>query len=83
MSMNSFHSRQKTARPPVAAPVVKTRLSDKVRADVLLVTQHLARSRSEAQSLIKAGRVAWAGGAITKAALELPADTALTVSGAP
>jgi 23S rRNA (cytidine1920-2'-O)/16S rRNA (cytidine1409-2'-O)-methyltransferase len=79
MSMNSFHGRQKQARPPAAVAAEKTRPSGKVRADALLVAQHLARSRSEAQSLIKAGRVVWEGGVIAKPSLELPSDTSLQI----
>ena len=77
MSMNSFHARQKKPRP--APPPVAERPASMLRADALLVAQQQAPSRTAAQALIKAGRVSWAGGVIAKPALELPADTPLTV----
>lgn len=78
MSMNSFHARQGRPAPGKSAktPVDRQGL---LRADALLVHQGLAPSRTAAQRLIEAGRVSWAGGVIGKAALELPADTALTI----
>jgi 23S rRNA (cytidine1920-2'-O)/16S rRNA (cytidine1409-2'-O)-methyltransferase len=53
------------------------------RADALLVAQKLAPSRTAAQWLIKEGRVSWAGGKISKPAMDLPADTPLTVAADP
>ncbi|MCE1182441.1 MAG: TlyA family RNA methyltransferase [Rhodocyclales bacterium] len=78
MSMNSFHARQGKPRDekPVKKPVERHGL---LRADALLVAQGLAPSRTAAQAMIKEGRVSWSGGVIAKPALELPADTALTV----
>jgi 23S rRNA (cytidine1920-2'-O)/16S rRNA (cytidine1409-2'-O)-methyltransferase len=52
------------------------------RADILLVAQGLAQSRNQAQALIRAGQVSWAGGAIAKPAQELPAGTPLTLCAA-
>jgi 23S rRNA (cytidine1920-2'-O)/16S rRNA (cytidine1409-2'-O)-methyltransferase len=80
MSMNSFHARQGRARLTTPLPLRPERPSGMTRADVLLVAQGLARSRSQAQALIKAGRVSWAGGNITKSALELPAGTLFTLA---
>jgi 23S rRNA (cytidine1920-2'-O)/16S rRNA (cytidine1409-2'-O)-methyltransferase len=51
-----------------------------VRADVLLVRQGLAASRAEAQGFIGAGRVGWAGGAISKPAQALSVGTKLTLA---
>ena len=51
-----------------------------VRADALLVAQKLAPSRTAAQWLIKEGRVSWAGGLISKPAMDLPEATPLTVA---
>lgn len=78
MSMNSFHARQGKPRDekPVKTVVDRHGL---LRADALLVTQGLAPSRTAAQAMIKAGRVSWSGGSITKPAQELPADAGLTV----
>lgn len=78
MSMNSFHARQKKPRP--AAQPAHERPAGMLRADALLVAQKLAPSRTAAQWMIKSGRVSWAGGAISKPALELPEDTPLTVA---
>ena len=50
------------------------------RADQLLVESGLAASRTAAQRLIAAGRVSWSGGVVRKPALDLPAETAFTVS---
>ncbi|MDR1854679.1 MAG: TlyA family RNA methyltransferase [Azoarcus sp.] len=79
MSMNSFHARQGKPRP-VVRPAQASRLAGLARADVLLVRQGLAASRTEAQGFIKAGRVSWAGGVVGKAGHELPADTALVLA---
>ena len=81
MSMNSFHARQKKPRPPREPS--PERPAGVVRADALLVAQHLAPSRTAAQWLIKAGRVSWAGGPISKPAMELPEETPLTVAADP
>ncbi len=81
MSMNSFHARQKKPRPALQA--AHERPVGMSRADALLVAQGLAPSRTAAQWLIREGRVAWAGGAIAKPALELPDDTPLTVAADP
>jgi len=81
MSMNSFHARQKKPRP--ALPPAHERPAGMSRADALLVAQGLASSRTAAQWLIREGRVAWAGGAIAKPALELPHETPLTVAADP
>jgi 23S rRNA (cytidine1920-2'-O)/16S rRNA (cytidine1409-2'-O)-methyltransferase len=81
MSMNSFHARQKKPRPP-REPSYE-RPAGVVRADALLVEQKLAPSRTAAQWLIKEGRVSWAGGKISKPAMDLPADTPLTVAADP
>lgn len=78
MSMNSFHARQKKPRPP-REPSYE-RPAGVVRADALLVAQKLAPSRTAAQWLIKEGRVSWAGGLISKPALDLPEGTVLTVA---
>ena len=78
MSMNSFHARQKKPRP--AAQPAHERPAGMLRADALLVAQNLAPSRTAAQGLIKEGRVSWAGGVISKPALELPEATPLTVA---
>lgn len=76
--MNSFHARQKKPRP--AREPSYERPAGVVRADALLVTQKLAPSRTAAQWLIKEGRVSWAGGKISKPAMDLPADTPLIVA---
>jgi 23S rRNA (cytidine1920-2'-O)/16S rRNA (cytidine1409-2'-O)-methyltransferase len=81
MSMNSFHARQKKPRP--APQPAHERPVGMSRADALLVAQGLAPSRTAAQWLIREGRVAWSGGAITKPALELPDETPLTVAADP
>ena len=81
MSMNSFHARQKKPRP--ALQPAHERPAGMSRADALLVAQGLAPSRTAAQWLIREGRVAWAGGAIAKPALELPDGTPLTVAADP
>ena len=78
MSMNSFHARQKKPRP--APQPAHERPAGMLRADALLVAQKLAPSRTAAQAMIKSGRVSWAGGPISKPALELPEDTPLTVA---
>ena len=78
MSMNSFHARQKKPRP-VREPSYE-RPAGVSRADALLVAQKLAPSRTAAQWLIKAGRVSWAGGPISKPAMDLPDDTPLIVA---
>ncbi len=77
MSMNSFHARQKKPRATVQ-PVI-ARPAGMSRADALLVLQKLAPSRTAAQALIKEGRVSWAGGLISKPAMELSDETPLTV----
>ena len=81
MSMNSFHARQKKPRP--APQPAHERPAGMSRADALLVAQGLAGSRTAAQWLIREGRVAWAGGTISKPALELPDGTPLTVAADP
>lgn len=81
MSMNSFHARQKKPRP--APQPAHERPAGMLRADALLVVQKLAPSRTAAQWMIKSGRVSWAGGTISKPALELPEDTPLTVAADP
>ena len=81
MSMNSFHARQKKPRPPREPS--PERPAGVARADALLVAQHLAPSRTAAQWLIKAGRVSWAGGPVSKPAMELPEETPLTVAADP
>ena len=81
MSMNSFHARQKKPRATVQ-PVIE-RPAGVSRADALLVLQKLAPSRTAAQALIKEGRVSWAGGLISKPAMELPEETPLTVTAGP
>lgn len=78
MSMNSFHARQKKPRPAATPPA--ERPAGLSRVDALLVAQGLAASRTAAQALVKAGRVSWAGGLITKPALELPNETPLAVA---
>jgi 23S rRNA (cytidine1920-2'-O)/16S rRNA (cytidine1409-2'-O)-methyltransferase len=45
-----------------------------------LLASGLAASRTAAQRLIAAGRVSWAGGPVLKPALDLPAETTLTVT---
>lgn len=78
MSMNSFHSRK--SRP---APVVREKLRPVrhgLRLDQVLVEQGLAASRSIAQRLIAAGRVACEGEVLLKPAQLLPADARLQVA---
>lgn len=53
------------------------------RVDQLLVENGLAASRTTAQRLIAAGRVSWSGGLVKKPALDLPAQTSLTVASDP
>jgi 23S rRNA (cytidine1920-2'-O)/16S rRNA (cytidine1409-2'-O)-methyltransferase len=53
------------------------------RADQLLVESGLAASRTAAQRLIAAGRVSWSGGVVKKPALDLPPETALSVTSDP
>ncbi|HJV93774.1 MAG TPA: TlyA family RNA methyltransferase [Azonexus sp.] len=79
--MNSFHARQKKPRP--APQPAQERPAGMLRADALLVAQKLAPSRTAAQWMIKSGRVSWAGGPISKPALELPEATPLTVAADP
>ncbi len=50
-----------------------------LRADQLLVERGLAASRTIAQRLIEAGRVAWSEGPINKASVVLPESAELTV----
>ncbi len=78
MSMNSFHARQGKPRDekPAKKPVDRGGMQ---RADALLVQQGLATSRTAAQRLIEAGRVLLDGTALSKAALSLPPDAALSV----
>ena len=76
--MNSFHARQKKPRAP-REPSYE-RPAGVARADALLVAQKLAPSRTAAQWLIREGRVSWAGGLISKPAMDLPEDTPLTVA---
>jgi 23S rRNA (cytidine1920-2'-O)/16S rRNA (cytidine1409-2'-O)-methyltransferase len=88
MSMNSFHAR--TARPkpkahPSRSAVHPTTPTSGVRADALLVQQGLTPSRTSAQRLIEAGRVAQKVGAgetaqILKPSLLLPADVELVIA---
>ena len=84
MSMNSFHARQggrpqqaKADEKPAKPPVDRHGL---LRADALLVQQGRVTSRTQAQRLILEGRVLLDGKAIAKPSLELPSDTALTVT---
>jgi 23S rRNA (cytidine1920-2'-O)/16S rRNA (cytidine1409-2'-O)-methyltransferase len=49
------------------------------RADQLLVEAGFAPSRTAAQRLIAAGRVHWPGGAVTKAAQDLPLDAEIEI----
>jgi len=60
----------------VSAPVVH---HGGLRADQLLVERGLAASRTIAQRLIEAGRVAWSEGPINKASVVLPESAELTV----
>ncbi len=57
------------------------------RVDLLLVEQHLAETRTQAQRLLKEGRVSYSTGGqsqvITKPGLKLPNDTLLTVKDDP
>jgi 23S rRNA (cytidine1920-2'-O)/16S rRNA (cytidine1409-2'-O)-methyltransferase len=53
------------------------------RADQLLVASGLAASRTAAQRMIAAGRVAAPGGIVTRAALELAPETPFTVTADP
>ena len=80
MSMNSFHAR--TARPP-RKPAVRVAAHAGTRADTLLVQQGLAPSRTAAQRLIEAGRVAWDDETIFKPAQVLPDNARLNVAPAP
>ena len=81
MSMNSFHARQTKPRPTPRP--AHERPAGMSRADALLVAQNLAPSRTAAQWLIKEGRVSWAGGPVSKPAMELPDETLLTVAADP
>ena len=81
MSMNSFHARQTKPRPTPRP--AHERPAGMSRADALLVAQKLAPSRTAAQWLIKEGRVSWAGGPVSKPAMELPDETLLTVAADP
>ncbi len=78
MSMNSFHARQTKPRP--SPPPAHERLAGMARVDVLLVQRGLAASRTMAQRLIEAGRVACDGGVVARASLELPPAALLTVT---
>ncbi|WP_245575290.1 TlyA family RNA methyltransferase [Chitinibacter tainanensis] len=51
-----------------------------LRADVLLVERGVAASRTQAQTMIAAGRVMADGKAVSKAALKLPADADLQIA---
>ena len=53
------------------------------RADQLLVESGRAASRTAAQRLIAAGRVSWAGGVVSKPALDLAPNTELIVASDP
>ena len=55
----------------------------KTRLDQLLVTRGLAQSRTQAQALILAGRVAVAGVSAAKAGTLVPEDAAITLKEAP
>lgn len=79
MSMNSFHARQGRPRHTTAgkAPAERRGL---LRLDKLLVARGLAASRTAAQALISAGRVAHEGVTVRKAALELDPDARLSVA---
>src|SRR5271157_3559985 len=55
----------------------------KTRLDQLLVTRGLAQSRTQAQALILAGRVAVAGVSAAKAGTPVPEDAAITLKEAP
>ncbi|MGO9395618.1 MAG: S4 domain-containing protein, partial [Desulfobaccales bacterium] len=56
----------------------------KTRLDQLLVTKGLARSRTEAQALILAGRVSLAGGGVAvKPGTLVAGETAVTLKPAP
>jgi 23S rRNA (cytidine1920-2'-O)/16S rRNA (cytidine1409-2'-O)-methyltransferase len=82
MSMNSFHAR--TTRPPKQAAARVVTHAGGVRADLLLVQQGFAPSRTVAQRLIEAGRVQQKLGAgetapILKPAQSLAPDAVLVV----
>jgi len=77
MSMNSFHSRSHRAAPAKVRPEEPVAVRKGVRADVLLVEQGLAPSRSLARDLILGGWVAGPQGPISKPAQELPPGTRL------
>jgi 23S rRNA (cytidine1920-2'-O)/16S rRNA (cytidine1409-2'-O)-methyltransferase len=79
--MNSFHARQK--KPPAPRQPSHERPAGMSRADALLVAQGLAPSRTAAQAIIKAGGVNWAGGLVSKPAMELPEGTPLIVASDP
>ncbi len=80
--MNSFHRR--TARATSAPPAKQQAIERHglLRLDALLVSQALAPSRTAAQRLISAGKVFLDGKLLSKAALELPPDSRLTVNDA-
>ncbi|MDR2164854.1 MAG: TlyA family RNA methyltransferase [Zoogloeaceae bacterium] len=78
MSMRSFHARQ--GRPRPAAADRPERVSGSTRADLLLVRQGLAASRTEARAHIEAGRVRWIDGIVTKPAREFPNGTRFVVT---
>ena len=77
MSMNSFHSRR--SRPPPVKVREKTPPPARkgIRADVQLVEQGLADSRTQARDLILQGRVQGPAGRIDKPSQELPPGTRL------
>ena len=78
MSMNSFHGRKSRPAPAVREKARPERHG--LRLDQVLVEQGLAASRSIAQRLIAAGRVACEGEVLLKPAQLLPADARLQVA---
>ncbi|MDR2637373.1 MAG: TlyA family RNA methyltransferase [Zoogloeaceae bacterium] len=92
MAMNSFHARTTRRRAPPSSAARPADTADTTntasaadahgmaRADLLLVRQGLAQSRTEAQAFIKAGRARWPGGVVAKPAQELPMDTRLALT---
>ena len=76
--MNSFHARK--PRQTATSKNVRVPESSLPRADVLLVKQGLAASRTEAERLIRAGRVSCGGRVVTKPAQRFPVDAEFVIA---
>jgi 23S rRNA (cytidine1920-2'-O)/16S rRNA (cytidine1409-2'-O)-methyltransferase len=62
---------------------IRTRTTARVRADALLVTRGLAKTRAQAQALIMAGRVTSGGRRIEKPGTRIPPEAELAVAAGP